>query len=211
MENKPVILLGAGGHATVLLDVLTLVGANVLGYLDKSSGGGGDNLRDVPFLGVDEEVRRFSPTDILLVNGIGSVGKAESRREIFLKFRAWGYHFRSVIHPTATISNWARMGEGVQVMAGAVVGANVTVGDNVIINTRATVDHDCHLASHVHIAPGAVLSGMVQVGESAHIGTGAAVKQGVRIGERAIVGVGSAVVHDISVGAVAYGCPARVR
>ena len=165
---------------------------------------------NIPVLIGDEEVRRYSPEKISLVNGIGSVGDTRLRRDIFLKFKSWGYSFLSVLHPSAVISDWASMGEGVQVLAGAVLGPGSIAGDNVIINTRSAVDHDCRLGNHVHIAPGAVLSGMVMVGDGSHIGTGAVVKQGISIGKNSVIGAGSVVVRDIGDGVVAYGCPARI-
>jgi acetyltransferase-like isoleucine patch superfamily enzyme len=85
------------------------------------------------------------------------------------------------------------------------------VGHNSIINTRASVDHDCVIGAHVHLAPGVTLSGGVTVGEGTHIGTGAVVIQGMTIGPRAIVGAGAVVVADVPAGAVVLGVPARER
>jgi acetyltransferase-like isoleucine patch superfamily enzyme len=79
----------------------------------------------------------------------------------------------------------------------------------VILNTNCTIEHDCVVGDHVHIAPAATLSGGVRVGRFSHIGTGASVRQGVRIGEYAVVGVGAVVVRDVPDGAIVVGVPAR--
>jgi len=95
-------------------------------------------------------------------------------------------------------------------MAGAVVQAGCRIGENVIVNTRASIDHDCDIEAHAHVAPGAVLSGCVHVGERAHIGAGATVIQGLTIGAGAIVGAGAVVVDGIPDGVTVVGVPARI-
>jgi len=71
------------------------------------------------------------------------------------------------------------------------------------------VDHDCQIGDHVHIAPGAALSGSVMMGEGCHVGVGATVMQGKTIGQGAVVGAGAVVVDDVAPGVTVYGVPAR--
>ncbi len=93
-------------------------------------------------------------------------------------------------------------------MAGAVVNIGTRVKENSIINTNASVDHDCLIGAHVHIAPGVTLSGGVTVGEGSHIGTGASVMQGIEIGANVIVGAGAVVIDNIETGKTVCGVPA---
>ncbi|MBQ9480388.1 MAG: acetyltransferase [Selenomonadaceae bacterium] len=209
MTDKPIIMLGAGGHAKVLLDILIDAGANVLGILDRDPDVA--PIFDIPIIGTDDDISRYAPAEIDLINGLGSVGVVGVRFKIYQKFKALGYNFRRVTHPQAIISARSILGEGVQIMAGAVINAGTVVGANSIINTRASIDHDCRIDEHVHIAPGCVLSGGVSVGSRTHIGTGSAVIQGINIGRNVLIGAGSVVVNDIPDGATAYGVPARVR
>ena len=209
MSDKAVIMLGAGGHAKVLLDTLIDQRANVIGILDQNPRGAG--LFEIPIIGTDDDIKNYSPTAVELVNGLGSINVVGARMHIFKKFKALGYNFRSVIHPTAIVSTRAQLGEGVQIMAGAVVNAGSNIGDNAIINTSTSIDHDCQLAAHVHIAPGCVLSGGVTVGKGTHIGTGSSIIQGITIGQNVLIGAGSVVVRDIPDNVKAFGVPARVR
>lgn len=206
MNERPVILLGAGGHANVLLEILQLRSIKVIGVttpdVDMST-------VDVPVIGADDAIYNYEPEQIALVNGIGSVSSTQKREEVFQIFKKAGYSFLNVIHPSAIISPNANIGEGVQIMASSIVQPKTIVGLNTIINTGAIVEHHCHIGNHVHIAPGATLSGNVEIGDGAHIGTGANIIQNVVIGERTLIGAGALVNRDVSPRVKAYGIPAR--
>ncbi len=208
MKEKPVILLGAGGHAKVLLDILLEQNIEVVGIVEKDGADLSLDLYGVPVIGSDSDVQQYPPDKVELVNGIGSIGATALRQKVYEKFKRQGYCFSQVIHPSAVVSRRAELGEGVQILAGAVVNIGVRIRDNSIINTNASVDHDCLIGAHVHIAPGVTLSGGVTVGDGSHIGTGASVVQGMEIGMNVIVGAGAAVIDNIEVGKTVYGIPA---
>ncbi len=196
--KSPVVILGGGGHAKVLVDALLLRKIKILGFVDPIS----KELRVgkcvVKYLGSDGDflanrhLRRVS-----LVNGVGSVGDTTTRTQLFLKFKKKGYRFVSVIHPSAVVAHGVNLEEGVQIMAGAIIQTGSWVGENAIINTKASVDHDCVIGAHVHLAPGVTLSGGVHVGDRSHIGTGVSVRQGVKITKQSLVRMGSVVIKDI--------------
>jgi UDP-perosamine 4-acetyltransferase len=206
--SLPVIVIGGGGHAKVLIDALRAGSIPVLAVTDADPRKIGAELLGIPVAGSDELVQNHDPKSVRLVNGLGSVRPTDRRRLIYEKFKARGFSFASVIHPSAIVSREVILGEGVQIMAGAVVQAGSTIGDNSILNTRTAVDHDCIIGRHVHLAPGVVLSGGVQVDDGAHVGTSASVIEGVRIGNSALVAAGSVVVKDVPPGATVSGVPA---
>lgn len=204
--KRPVILLGCGGHGRVLLEILRQCSIPVLGYTDQIK----HTTLNLPYLGQDEAVYRYQPDEIVLVNGLGSVGNPEKRRKIYDVFKKNGYHFLSVVDRSAIVCRTAQLKEGVQVIAGAVVQCGAVIGENSIVNTKASVDHDCQIGSHVHIAPGATLCGNVTVKDGVHIGAGATVIQGVRIGHNSIVAAGAVVIHDVPPNVLVAGVPAKV-
>lgn len=208
--SMPVIVIGGGGHARVLIDALLASSVTVAGIADPDPSLVSTKILGVPVLGGDEIISSFPAGEIRLVNGIGSVGVLERRKLLFEKFKNMGYIFSSVIHPTAVIANTVELGEGVQVMAGAVIQTGSRIGMNSIINTRSSVDHDCIIGDHSHIAPGVTLSGEVTIGKGSHIGTGATLIQGVCIGEMALVGAGSLVLKKVLSGSTVMGVPARM-
>lgn len=208
MKEKPVILLGAGGHAKVLLDILLEQNIEVVGIAEKDGADLSSDLYGVPVIGSDSDVQQYPPDKVELVNGIGSIGSTTLRQKVYEKFKRQGYCFPQVIHPSVVVSRRAELGEGVQIMAGAVVNIGARIRENAIINTNASVDHDCLIGAHVHIAPGVTLSGGVTVGDGSHIGTGASVVQGIEIGANVIVGAGAVVVNNVTAGRTVCGVPA---
>ncbi len=208
--SLPHILVGGGGHARVLLELLRLREQHVLGVTeqDLSSFTG---LADLPTLGGDDIILGHPPDSVLLVNCLGSVASTRARRQLYERFSDLGYRFATLVHPSAWVSPSAVLGQGAQVMAGAIIQVGVVIGDNVIINTGAIVDHDSAVGGHAHICPGVVLSGGVEVGVGAHVGVGARVIQGLGIGSNALVAAGAVVIRDVTDGATVQGIPARER
>jgi sugar O-acyltransferase (sialic acid O-acetyltransferase NeuD family) len=205
----PVIILGAGGHAKVLIDTLRFQSVEILGIVEADSNRKGQFLMGVPILGTDDDVENFSSHRIRLVNGIGSTRVGSIRREIFESFKDKGYQFQNVIHPSAIIASDVELLEGVQVMAGAVIQTGCKVGANSIINTRASVDHDCLIGKHVHIATGATISGGVMIGVESHVGSSAVIIQGLQVGSRCLVAAGAVVIRHVPDGVSIAGVPAR--
>lgn len=207
--THPVLVIGAGGHAKVLLDTLLIQNVNVVGIVDADAEKIGAQILGISVLGDDSYIKSYSPSEIVLVNGLGYVGTLDLRKQVYMRFKEQGYAFQTVIHPSAVISASAVLEEGVQVMAGAVIQPECKIGRNSIVNTRAALDHDCRIGWHVHIAPGVTLSGSVSVGDGAHIGVGATIIQGRNIGSGALVGAGAVVVNNIADHRKVVGIPAR--
>lgn len=207
MKNKPIIVLGGGGHAGALVDILKRQQCELVAIVspDKPTL---SVLMDVPYLPGDEQVFKYAPHEILLVNGIGSLPGNTVRFEIYNLFKSHGYSFRSVIADNAYVSGFAHLEEGVQVMPRAVVQTGAHIGINTIINTGAIIDHDCQIGAHNHIATGACLSGQVITDSGVHVGTGASVIQSISIGKHSTIGAGATVNKNISDNLTVY--PAKV-
>lgn len=203
----PILIVGAGGHARVLIEALARSGSTTTLGCTANDEPARASI-SVPFLGGDEVVYQHKPSNVVLVNGIGSITRPYRRRDIFLRFKRKGYRFVTVTHPEAILPLELVLGEGAQLMAGAILQPECHIGVNAIINTGAVVDHNCRIGAHTHIAPGAVLSGDVVVGEAAHVGTGARVIQGIKIGDGALIAAGAVVVRNVRPGDTVAGVPA---
>lgn len=212
LKDLPLVMLGAGGHAKVLLSLAEAAGWTVLGVCDPQlSCNAVRYWRDVRVLGGDDALDSFDPSSVGLINGVGQLVGSAARRKVFESFRAKGFSFPVLVHPAAWVDASVQLGEGVQVMAAAVIQADTRAGCNAIINTSASVDHDCHIGAHAHVAPGAILCGNVTVNDHAFIGSGATVIQGLTVGEEAVVGAGAVLVRDLPPGFTLIGADARPR
>jgi sugar O-acyltransferase (sialic acid O-acetyltransferase NeuD family) len=201
LDDRPLVLLGAGGHAKVVLALARAAGWRVIGVCDPVLAREGTRRwRDVPVLGDDDALAVMGPDEIGLVNGIGQTPGATARRAAFERFAQRRYRFPALVHPGAIVDPSANLGEGAQVMAGAIVQADCRIGSNTIVNTRAGVDHDCVVGAHVHIAPSATLCGAVGVGDGAFIGSACTIVQCVSVGAQAIVGAATLLLRDLAPG-----------
>ena len=209
-----IIILGAGGHAKVLAEILE----NVIGYTDADPALHGKIISGRPVIGDDEAITRHHPMTVRVANGLGSAHSMALRRKVYERWadtfagpaQNARYRFVEVIHPSAVISKSAIFGAGVQVMAGAIINTRAAIHGNTIINTGAIIEHDCKIGAHCHIAPGATICGGVTIEEAVHVGCGATVIQGVYVGHGSLIAAGAVVVKDVSAGSRVKGVPAEV-
>ncbi|HYI82363.1 MAG TPA: acetyltransferase [Acetobacteraceae bacterium] len=202
----PLVLVGAGGHAKVVIEAARAEGRfTVAGLIDPKPSA--PEVLGVPVLGGDEALPR------LRTEGVGwafvALGSNAARERIGNSLRAAGFRLASIVHPAAVVMPSARIGEGVVVMARVVVSAEARIDDLAILNTGAVVEHDNQIGAAAHIAPLAALAGNVRIGARALVGVGSAIRPGITVGEDAVVGAGSAVVADVPAGATVGGVPAR--
>lgn len=194
---KPVIILGAGGHAKVLIEALHRSGREIIGITDPTKAVGSEYF-GVNVIGNDDSLFEFSQDEVLLVNGIGTIPGKNLRWELTARMEDNGYRFTEVIHPSAVIAGDVGLENGVQIMAGVVIQSGTRIGRSCIINTGVIIDHDCDINDECHLAPGVTLSGSVYVGKGTHIGTGSIVIQNVTIGKGCIIAAGSIIHKDIA-------------
>lgn len=204
--SSGIIVVGAGGHAKVCIELLRAMGESVtycVGAPDSP-----DSCLGVPVLRGDENLSFLRSKGYSRV--FVAVGSNRLRERLGTLCTGQGYHLVNAISPHAVISPSATLGHGVAVMAGAIVNAESVIDDLAIINTGATVDHDCRIGLAAHIAPQCALAGNVTVGNHSFLGVGCKVIPEIRIGERVTVGAGAVVVYHIESDATAVGVPARV-
>jgi UDP-perosamine 4-acetyltransferase len=201
------LILGAGGHARAMADVALACGWTVAGFTDRAGIPRGPGV-----VGDDTEAEKLLRAGLIegAVVGVGNTS-LDRRAELFARLRRDGVAVPTLLHPRATVSPSSRLGAGVAVFPGAVLGVKVEVGDNAVIYSGALLEHDCRVAAHAYLSPGVVLSGSVTVGEGAFLGAGAVVLPGVTIGARSLVAAGAVVTEDVAVGATVMGVPARRR
>jgi len=208
-NGRSVIIIGAGGHARVLAELLATLGGTVDGFIGRTAE---SRLGPaVPWLGSDEAMRDLDPHTTVLVNGVGSVRVPHLRRGVYESARALGLEFLSLVDARASVRDSAELHPGLQALPNVIVGSGAVVHENVLLNSGAIVEHDCVIGAHSHLSPRATLAGGVTIGECVHVGIGATIVQGVTVGANSIIGAGAVVLRDIPAGSVAVGVPAVAR
>jgi UDP-perosamine 4-acetyltransferase len=208
--SRDIVLLGAGGHARVLLELMRKTGHRVVAVLDDDPAKQGQSIHGIDII-EPKQMAKFPPSKAGLANAVGSVRQPEVRKKMYERFEGQGYSFITAIHPSAIIADDAQLEEGAQVMAGGVVQTGARVGRDTLVNSSAIIEHDTVIGEHCHIAPGVTVCGEVRIGNVTHIGAGATVLQGRRIGDGCLVGAGAVILHDVPDGCAAWGIPATTK
>jgi sugar O-acyltransferase (sialic acid O-acetyltransferase NeuD family) len=197
-----VCILGAGGHAKVVVSTLQAIGRRVLAAYDDDPKKIGTSLLGVPVQGLISSLRPGCECSFII--GIGS----NSLRHRIAQRLPWAV-WTCAVHPRAFVHETVTLGPGTVVFAGAVVQPEARIGAHCIVNTGSTIDHECDIGDFCHIAPGTSLAGQVSIGEGVLMGIGSAVVPCVTVGAWSTVGAGGVVLKDLPPQVVAMGVPSR--
>lgn len=200
MEPNQIAVVGAGGHAKVVVATAQAAGFDVVGIYDDDRLRRGDTLLGVKVRGAVAEAGEQP--------AVLGIGENVVRRKLAEDLKCT---WVTVVHPQAIVHESVEIGAGTVVFAGAVIQPETVIGRQAIVNTGATIDHDCHIGDYVHVAPGVNLAGSVAVEEGVLMGIGACAIPGISVGAWAIVGAGAAITADVPAHVVARGVPARTR
>jgi UDP-N-acetylbacillosamine N-acetyltransferase len=203
------VVWGAGGHGGVVLDAIRQQGIHeAVAFIDEREEWEPRHRSGLPILYGRCHLARLRANGVAgLVVAIGDeLGRSASAA---IATEA-GFELCTIMHPSAVICDDVRIGPGSVIFAGVVIQTGSEIGDNAVINTCASVDHDCHIANGAQLAPRVTLGGRVKIGHLSFIGIGAVVSNRIAIGRNCIIGAGSVVIRDIPDHSVAYGVPARV-
>ncbi len=194
MEKKEnIILIGAGGHAKAVIDVIETEGRfNIYGLIDLKENVG-KKVLGYEIIGTDEDLPKLFNEVKNAIITIGHIYNVEPRIKLYNLLKEIGYNLPVIISPYAYVSKYAKIGEGTVVMHHAAVNASAIIGSNCIINTKALVEHDAIIGDHCHISTGAVINGGVKVGNYSFIGSNAVTKQYIEIPEKSFIKAGSLV------------------
>ncbi len=207
-NQEPIVILGAGGHAKVVIDAVEKQGVyKVVSLLD-----------DNPNL-LNREVYGYRVINDLVEAGkqgctsyVIAIGDNKVRQKVREKMRETSFGLtQPIIHPSAQLARGVKIGDGTILMAGTIVNSDSTIADNVIVNTNVTIDHDCNIEHGVHIAPSSTLCGGVSIGSGTLIGAGSTIHPGVKVGPNVIVGAGSTVLADVPDNVTVFGTPAEIK
>lgn len=208
---KKVIIIGDGGHARLVADIIEAAGKySIAGYtsIDRTE----NRLYDHPLLGDDSilpELLEKGLTNVAI--GIGGYRDNHLRKEIFMKAKSLGFNIITAIHPAAVISTRSTIEEGSVIFPGVIINNNVQIGKNSIVATGSTIDHDTVVEDHVLVSAGVTVGATVRIREGALIALGAKIISGLEIGGNVILGAGSVAVKNCIDPGTYLGIPAKKK
>jgi sugar O-acyltransferase (sialic acid O-acetyltransferase NeuD family) len=209
---KQVVIIGAGGFGREVLDIIDACNLaqktyEPLGFVvDPQFGKPGTFVNEKPILGgFDWLAEHVDDTYVVC-----AVGPSHQRYQLIERAKRLDCRFISLIHPSAILTRWVSMGEGVIITAGCILTNQIEIGNHVHINLDCTIGHNADLGDFVTLAPGVHVSGNVIMETGCYIGTGANIIEKLQIGEWSTVGAGSVVIRNIPANSTAVGIPAKV-
>ena len=203
--HKNVVIIGAGGHAKVIADIIKKSGDTIVGFLDDNKKIGEHIILNYKVIGnlADRISISKSNPDYEFIIAIGDNKKIKEISQLFkLKFY-------TAIHPSAQIGLSVEIQEGTTIMANTCINPLAKIGKHCIINTGSIIEHDNVVEDFVHISPNVTLCGTVKVGALTHIGAGVTVKNNIDICGNCIIGAGAVVVKNIEEEGIYVGVPAE--
>jgi sugar O-acyltransferase (sialic acid O-acetyltransferase NeuD family) len=207
IKGIDMVIIGAGGHAREILDILTEKCENICFFDNISKFDNEKFLGKYPIITSLQELRQIFKVNPEFVLGIG---KSSHRKMLFHQCLKMGGKPESVIANTAMISQYAKLGQALNIMQRVFVSNSAIIGDGSLINAGALIHHDVQVGCFCEISPGVILTGGTILGNSVTIGAGAVVTPNVCIGGNAVIGAGSVVITDIQSNSLAVGVPAKV-
>lgn len=201
-------MIGGGGHASVLVDILRSQKRDILGIVSPEFVTNRRAFDELTHFTEDEAVFRYKANDVLLVNGIGVLPHSELKAKLNQFYLSHGYQFETVIAQSAQISPYAKIEQGAQVFPNAVINAGTKIGSHTIVNSAAVIEHDCDIGEYNHIAPRATLCGQVKSAENVYVGAAATIIQNITLDEGVIVGAGSVVTQNLMKNEISF--PSRI-
>lgn len=200
---KDIILIGAFHE---MVELCEDSGLRIAGIIDNECKG---DYYGYPVIGTDADAAQIH-LEYPECCAVLTPDPPGTRRKLVGIYRAAGFSFINVIHPGATVSRYARIGEGTIIQNGVNVSANCTIGSFCKLNTRCNVMHDNVIGDFTTIAPNAVLLGYVSVGSMSYIGANSTVLPNCHIGNDVMIGAGAVVTKDVVDTLVMAGVPARI-
>ena len=211
MEKEKIIIIGSEGHGKVIIDIVEKQDKYSIVGLVNANPTIGEEIMGYPVLGSDNDLialrQEFPNCQFFIAVGDNFI-RNKVRNKIVSNFP--NINFPTIIHPSAEIAKQVKIGQGVCIMAGAIINSCSVIGDFCIVNTKASIDHDNTIGQFSSLAPNATTGGDVTIGEFSAIGISATIKHGISIGDNVVIGASAYLNSNAPDHSTLYGIPAKI-
>lgn len=189
---KKIAIIGAGGHAKVIIDIISEIGNYVIvGFFDDNKFG---TFCNIPILGKINEINIINK-NIEIDTYIIGIGNDRIRQNIYETHK--NINWDTLIHPKTIISKTSIINYGTVICAGSIIQTEANIGKHCIVNTNSNIDHESKIGDFCSICPGVTICGQVIINNCTMIGANSVIIQNINIGNNCIIGAGSVVIRDI--------------
>ena len=190
MKYKKIIIIGAGGHAKSLINLIASTNEfKILGLIDNSISS--KKILDYPILGTEKDLIKYFKKGVRYCSiGTGQIKNPYKRIRLFNLVKKIGFKIPTIISKKSECFKSNKIGEGTQIFHNTLINSNVKIGYNCIINSGSIIEHDVEISNNCHISTGAIINGGVKISENTFIGSGAIIKNNIKIGKNCIIGMG---------------------
>lgn len=194
---KKIILIGAGGHANSIVEIIeNSKSYKILGFIDKFKKG---TFNKYKIIGNDLSIKqKIIKNNIFFFISVGLIKNFKVRSQIIETLKKKKFKLATIISKYAIVSKSSLIGNGTLILNNALINRNCRIGENSIINSSAILEHDVSIGHNTHISTGAIINGDVKIGSNTFIGSGSIIREGTKIGDNCIIGMGSIIKKDIT-------------
>lgn len=207
--KESIYILGVGYNTPVIMEIAELSGYKVDGLYHFEKGREGEKMHGVEIIGCNEDL--LNSTDLNGVNFALSMGDNKIRTNIAEKLRSKGARLPKLIHPTASVSKYATIEEGVIIQANSTVQADVLIKKDTVISFNVGISHNTIIENGCYIACQTIVGAYTHILELSFIGMGVTIVSDKvpLIGRSAVVGAGSVVIKPVKNNQTVVGNPAK--
>jgi sugar O-acyltransferase (sialic acid O-acetyltransferase NeuD family) len=209
---KKVIVIGSGGHAKVIIDIINEMGCYSIIGITSTSLIKGDLFVGYEVLGDDNALTNYrNDSQISVAMGLGGYTNNDLRKKVYNNIKKLGYNFINVIHPNSILSKTIKLGEGVTIFPGVIINSYANIGNNVIIATGSTIDHETNIGDHVLISAGVTIGAYTEIEDEVLLALGSKVISGLKIGKKSLIAAGAMLVSSTNENSKMFGIPAKEK
>lgn len=207
---KKIIIIGASGHAKVIIDIIELEGKYEIFGLVDSFKEIDSKIFNYSVIGTEKDIPKLI-NEHNVYGGIIAIGDNFTRMSMFQEISSYNINFKFIkaIHPSAIIGKDVKIGDGSCIMAGVVLNSDAKIGKQCIVNTKSSIGHEVKVKDFSSISPGVTIGGLTEISKCSAISIGATILEGIKIGKHTVVGASSMVNKDIGDNKLVYGIPAK--